>query len=478
MSTRKALVFSFADRHSGLVIHMATSIVIARLLTPGDIGVYSIAMVLVTFVSNFRDLGAGQYLVQKREITQDDLRAVWAVQLSLGLILASAIAIASLPAATIYREPRMLGILWVVALNFAVTPIMGYQYAWLVREMRFGALASIRFAAAVATSLASIGLAWNGVGPISLAWGNLAGTVAGITAFALLDYSKLPWRPKVSRVREVISFGGKMSLLSLIRSVNYGLAEMFLGRMQGMHDTGLYSRARGLVSIFDDVVTSAVTTVALPYCAKELRLGRELKGPFLHASALVTALGWAFYGSLAVLAYPTIRFLYGDQWDDAVDPARWLAIGALFTVASSVCIAPLIALGALGRLLRVSVVVLCVNALLASLGAYLGLLTLTQVLIGVSAFQMTLWLRLGHRCVGFEWGDLFRTYGRSAIVAVATMSIPLATVLYFGWRSPSFVLTLSISVPGGVAAFVAASFAVNHPIWSEILNALRAVRAR
>ncbi|HET7031790.1 MAG TPA: oligosaccharide flippase family protein [Casimicrobiaceae bacterium] len=478
MSTRKALVFSFADRHSGLVIHMATAIVIARLLTPGDIGVYSIAMVLVTFVSNFRDLGAGQYLVQKRQITQDDLRAVWAVQLYVGLILASVVAVASFPAAAIYREPRMIGILWVVALNFAITPVMGYQYAWLVREMRFGALASIRFSSAIATSIVAIGLAWKEVGPISLAWGNLAGTIAGIAVFALLDYSKLPWRPKISRVKEVITFGGMMTLLTLIRSINYGMAEMFLGRLQGMHDTGLYSRARGIVSVFDDIVTAAVNTVAMPYFAKELRLGRDVKGPFLHASALVTVLGWSFYGSLAVLAYPTIRLLYGDQWDDAVDPARWLAIGSLFLVTSSVCLGPLLALGALTPLVRVSLVVFGVEAVMAGFGAYLGLLMLTKILIIVCAIQMTLWLRLGHRFVGFEWSDLFRTYRGSAIVAIATTSIPLVTMLYFGWRSPSIVLSLSIAVPGGLAAFLAASWAVKHPIWSEIVNALRAIRER
>jgi len=269
-----------------------------------------------------------------------------------------------------------------------------------------------------------------------------------------------------------------MTLLSLIRSINYGMSEMFLGRLQGMHDTGLYSRARGIVSVFDDIVTAAVNTVAMPYFARELRLGRDVKGPFLHASALVTVLGWSFYGSLAVLAYPTIRFLYGDQWDEAVDPARWLAIGSLFLVTSSVCLAPLLALGALTPLVRVSLIVFGVNAVMASLGAYLGLLMLAKILIIVCAIQMTLWLRLGHHFVGFDWGDLLRIYGRSAVVAIATTSIPLVTVLYFGWRSPSVVLTLSIAVPGGLAAFLAASCAVAHPIWAEILNALKAIRAR
>jgi O-antigen/teichoic acid export membrane protein len=478
MSTRKALAFSFVDRYSGLVIHTVTAIVIARLLTPGDIGVYSIAMVLVGFVGTFRDLGAGQYLVQKQRVTQEDLRAVWAVQLALGLFFGAFFAIASFPVASFYREPRIQAILWVVSVNFAITPVMAFQNAWLVREMRFGALASVRFSSAVATAVAAIGLAWNGIGPISLAWGNLAGTVAGIIIYAVFAYAKLPWRPNVTGLKDVISFGGKMTLLSLITSVSSGIAEMFLGRLQGMHETGLYSRARGIVTVFDELVTVAVGAVARPYFAKELRLGRELKTPFLHASALITALGWSFYGSLAVLAYPTIRLLYGDQWDQAVDPARWLAIASLFLVACSGCLAPLLALGALTGVLRIAALAMCVNAALAGVGSYLGLLPLTQLLIIVAAVTAILWLNLAQREIGFEWSELFGIYGRSAVVAVATVVIPLATTLYLGWRSPSIVLTLAIAVPGGAAAFIAASCAVKHPIWSEILNVLTAARAR
>ena len=47
MSTRQTLVFSFLDRYAGLVTHTVSSMVIARLLTPAQIGVYSVVMVLL-----------------------------------------------------------------------------------------------------------------------------------------------------------------------------------------------------------------------------------------------------------------------------------------------------------------------------------------------------------------------------------------------------------------------------------------------
>ena len=84
MSTRNSLFFSFLDRYASLVITIISSMVIARLLTPAEIGVFSVTIVLVSFVTTVRDMGAGQYMVQEKELTTERIRSVWAVQLGLG----------------------------------------------------------------------------------------------------------------------------------------------------------------------------------------------------------------------------------------------------------------------------------------------------------------------------------------------------------------------------------------------------------
>ena len=76
MSIRKSLVYSYLDRYASLVVSIVSSMVIARVLTPEDIGVFSVTMVLISFVATVRDLGAGQYLIQEKELTTDRIRAV------------------------------------------------------------------------------------------------------------------------------------------------------------------------------------------------------------------------------------------------------------------------------------------------------------------------------------------------------------------------------------------------------------------
>ena len=150
MSTRRALFFSFLDRYAALVLSIVSSMFIARLLTPAEIGMFSVTMVFIMFISAMRDLGAGQYLVQEKELTPERIRATWTVLLGTGLFMALVVLAAAYPVAHFYNEPRMVEIMWVIAINFAVNPFGSMTYAWLMREMRFDALATMRFAGTLA----------------------------------------------------------------------------------------------------------------------------------------------------------------------------------------------------------------------------------------------------------------------------------------------------------------------------------------
>ncbi|MBK8578741.1 MAG: oligosaccharide flippase family protein [Candidatus Accumulibacter sp.] len=194
MSTRKALALSFLDRYSGLILHTVSAMVVARLLTPAELGVYSVTMVLLGFIATFRDMGAGQYLVQQKELTEERIRATWSVQLGLGLALALLVLAAAVPTASFYNEPRMLEIMAVLALNFAITPFLAFPYAWLTREMRFGTIAALRFTGSVVHAGTAIGFAWIGYGPVSLAWANTLTTVSGILAVWILARPNMPWK--------------------------------------------------------------------------------------------------------------------------------------------------------------------------------------------------------------------------------------------------------------------------------------------
>ncbi len=169
MSTRRALVFSYLDRYASLMVFILTSMIIARLLTPAEVGVYSIALVLISFVAPFRDLGASQYLIYEKDLTLERIRSVWTIQLSLGITLALLIFSLREVAATFYREPLIADIMLLLAVNSLLIPFGALTGAWLTRELQFDRLAVIRFSGTLMGAVASIFLAWLDYGAISLA---------------------------------------------------------------------------------------------------------------------------------------------------------------------------------------------------------------------------------------------------------------------------------------------------------------------
>ena len=470
--SRKAFAFSFADRYVGLVVHTLSAMIIARLLSPPEIGVYSLTMVLVTFIATFRDLGAGMYLVQKKELTTSDVRDTWAEQLGLGLLFALLIASASMPVAAFYREPRMMDIMLVLALNFALTPFLGLPYAWLMRAMRFDVLASMRITAALVQAACGVGLAWQGIGPISLAWANLAATVAGATFAIAIVGRELPWKPRFAGVRHVVSFGGRITGITFLNTIRNASPELFLGKLQGMTDTGLFSRGQGLVAMFERLIMDAVNAVALPMFANEIREGREITASFLRAVALLTALGWSFLAFLGILAFPVIRVLYGTQWDDAVDPTRWLAAAMAITVPAHICLAPLVATGEIRAVFRVALLSMLVAVMCAGAGAYLGLLPLCQLMVPAAIVSSGLWLRAAQRHVIFPWPAILRTFAGSACLAIAAAAVPLTVAMFFGWRSTDIIVTLAIAVPGSAAGLLGVAYFMKHPVWEEVRRAI------
>ena len=443
MSTRKALALSFLDRYSGLVLHTASAMVVARLLTPSEIGVYSVTMVLLGFVATFRDLGAGQYLVQQKELTPERIRATWSVQLGLGLFIALLILASAIPAATFYNEPRMLDIMLVLALNFAITPFLAFPYA-------------------------SIGLAWSGHGPISLAWANALTTLSGILAVWLIARPSMHWKPTLKGIAEVVSFGGKLTLNSLMNTLAMGAPELFLGKLQTMSAAGQFSRALGLVTMFQRLVMDAVNAVALPYFAKQFRESRDFADSFIVAMELVTGLGWAFFSGICVLAYPAIHILYGDQWGDAVNPTRWLALAYAIGIPSAVCYTPLIAIGAATDTLKITVVATLLYVAATFAGAALDLVSLSQLLVVAASISVCLWLRMAKKRIGFPLKALFHCWLKSLWLAIGAIAVPMATMMQMGWRSPDVLTTTCISVPGGAIGFLLAAYVTKHQVWNEI----------
>ncbi|HEX3170845.1 MAG TPA: oligosaccharide flippase family protein, partial [Burkholderiales bacterium] len=119
-SVRRALAIAVVENQLTFALQFATAVIVARLLTPSEIGVYSIAVITLSAAHVIRDFGVVAYLVKEAELSAEKIRAASGLSFVVSWALAALICLASFPLARFYNEPRLLHLTWVLALNFVM----------------------------------------------------------------------------------------------------------------------------------------------------------------------------------------------------------------------------------------------------------------------------------------------------------------------------------------------------------------------
>ncbi|PJN94820.1 hypothetical protein CNY89_12220 [Amaricoccus sp. HAR-UPW-R2A-40] len=86
----KPFFYSACDRYVGLILSLVVTAVVARMLTPEELGLFALASGIVLVTETLRDFGAGAYIVQEREPSRTGVRTAFTASLLLGGVLALA----------------------------------------------------------------------------------------------------------------------------------------------------------------------------------------------------------------------------------------------------------------------------------------------------------------------------------------------------------------------------------------------------
>ena len=99
--------FRFADRALGLV----STLVLVRLLAPGDFGVVAMAMTLIALIDVITVGEFGSAIIQEPNPTRDYYDTAWTLSAIFGLCAAVLLVAGSLPAAAFFDEPRLVPVI-------------------------------------------------------------------------------------------------------------------------------------------------------------------------------------------------------------------------------------------------------------------------------------------------------------------------------------------------------------------------------
>lgn len=314
LSTRKSLAWSFSQEFGQTALRFVGSIIIARLLTPDEVGVFALAMAAHMLISSLQNFGMGSYLIREHHLTDDKIRTTFGMWLVISWTIGLALMLARNPIAELYSTPGIAEVLVLVACTFFIAPIGQPAQALLRRAMRFDILHHIELTSAMAGLITSIALAAYGFSYMALAWGMIAGTALRALLLISVHPDHLKLRPAFTHWREVLNFGGWLSGASITGTIAADGVKLVIGGLINPGAVALFERAGQIPKIARKSLFVPLGRVLLPAFAKDIREGRSIGPSVEKLVAASTVIIWPAFLTTAIVAEPIILLLFGENW--------------------------------------------------------------------------------------------------------------------------------------------------------------------
>jgi O-antigen/teichoic acid export membrane protein len=477
MSIRRSLGWMMLSQGGYFILQFSSSVILARLLTPYEVGVYTAGAAMVGFLSVLQAFGLTLLVVREPEIDRHlsaslfTMNAVIAVILSVAIIALSAFGGAFLHEAGVQR----------VMLVLALLPLIGIleflPAANLERNGEFRTIAVINLLRAVAMTGTTVGLALAGLSYMSYPLGAVAASVVGAAGIMIAGRRYVSFKFGLTAWPKIVRFGLQQLSIQGVPALSLRASEFLLGRLLGLSALGLYGRAANLSNMIWANIHLVIARVVMVDLANRKRQGLGIREAYLRTIEMVTALLWPCFAGLGLLAGPLIRTIYGERWVAAAPPLAALSVAGILYVAISMTWELFVICNETGRQARFECLRSPVGLVMFVGGALISLTAAAIGRIGEAIFTITLYRPHIERMTSTTLADFIPIYRRSAFLTVAACAPALALMLIYNWSPETPFPLVIVAIAVGFAAWLAAIRLTGHVIAGEVFRLLKRGRA-
>lgn len=298
---------------SASVSQLAIGIVLARILGPRPFGQVIIASTIYGFLNLFVDGGFSQALIQRAELTSEDVRKTFTCQVGIGLSMTTAVFAAAPWVARLFHDPTATSVVQAMAFMIAIQSSGLVAAALLRRSMRFRAVQMAALTSyLVGFLLVGIPLALTDAGVWSLVAAFLA--QASVNSLLLHCAARHAMKPLFAWPdRSITTFGGTIIANNI---VNWGHSNLDNLAASGLGSSALGLYGRGCNFAYQPVTTvvNGLQSVLLSSTARIQERKELMRDLTLAVVGIAFGVLGPAYAVLAFLPDTMIIGLYGDKW--------------------------------------------------------------------------------------------------------------------------------------------------------------------
>ena len=448
------------------VLGLATTVVLARLISPAEYGTAVVVLILPMLASILTFEGFGAFLIQTRVCTRDDVGSGVLLSILSGLLLTLLVLFLSPVVAEPIFGAGTSRLAEMCAPIFLIASFGSVPRALLQRRLDWKWLNLTEVIQLIVVSVASIALALAGLGSEALILGWVIGTA--VVSAVLMGAAPSGWpRWHGPSAKAIVKFGAPAAVAGLSATLNKNITFLVLAGRVSAQQVGLYWRAYQLGVEYQFKVSNITYRVAKPVLTRAARMEdlREMRSRLLRINTTVI---FPLLALLIVLAPDVVPWIFGPEWTGAVVPAQVLAVAGVWTIMLAGIDAPLMAIGRPGALATYHFAMMVCTGATAWFTAPMGI---TAVAVGMTICQFVLLLAgqffLLRPLIGVPMRENFAECAPAlacSVVLVLAM-LPLANLLR-GTLEP-LPLTLLIGSLG-LAVYAACLRFVSRSAWGDL----------
>ncbi|MBK6511092.1 MAG: lipopolysaccharide biosynthesis protein [Haliea sp.] len=334
------------------LLQLGSTIVMARLLSPGDFGLIAMVAVLINFIAVIKDAGLVQATIQHNTISEEQISALFWINAMVSILLGVVAAALGPFIAWVYGDDRLVLVAIALSLPIMISGLRLQHRALLQRNFKFVDMALIDIFAQILGTLAGILSALAGLGFWSLV---VMQVVASLVNLILL-WTKAAWLPQrvvvLKGVGGMLKFGADISGANILNYLARNSDNFLVGKFIGVDALGFYDRAYSLIMTPIRQLNAPIVSALMPTLSRLQDEPVEFEKAFLKLSKFVV---WVTAIPIALLSgfgEMVIVYLLGEAWRSSGQIFEWLAVAAIFQPVTNLTGTVFVSLGRTREMLR------------------------------------------------------------------------------------------------------------------------------
>jgi O-antigen/teichoic acid export membrane protein len=462
--------WSAAEGWGRQLASLAIFVFVARLLSPVDMGLFAMVVIVLAALQTVLDEGLNEVLVQRHDLEPLHLDTAFWSNVLLSGALCLGVSLLSVPISRLFGEPALAPLISVASAAPLLVGLSGVQQALLRRQLKYRTLAVRSVTGVVAGGIVGLVLAARGYG----AWALVLQQVVDRLVGAAVLWASTEWRPRFrfsrKHGRDLAAYSGFMTCTRMVNFCSKQVDRYMVAVLMGPALLGVYTLAFRVNDTLGYLVVQGLATVGLSTFSRlQQDLDRMRRALYAAAELSWMVAAPVFLGICAV-APNLVVVTFGERWVDSGPILMVIALLGLPGLVSTYAGAILRATNRTGLLLSLLIFSAVANVAVVLVAVPYGLLAVAIAIVLRNVAFVPLYLYLMKKLVGANPLEYVRRMlpGLSAAIAMALtvwvaghalapqLSVKLVLAAQIGLGIATYPLFLAVLAPAALGRAIEA----------------------